>query len=361
MERAQRFRAIGREFYLSGVRVLALSGGVGGAKLLRGLYRILPADSLAAVVNTGDDFEHLGLHISPDIDTTLYTLAGLAHPEQGWGRRDETWTFMRALKELGGETWFALGDGDLALHVERTRRLELGQKLSAIVEDFARSFSIQAQIVPMSDDRVATRVATDEGELSFQDYFVRRHCEPAVRGLRFEGAGEARLPERAREAFASPNLEAIVIAPSNPWLSIDPLLAIPELRDALLSAKCPVIAVTPIIGGKAVKGPTAKIMTELGIATSALSIAEHYRGLIDGFVLDARDRELVDRFDVPIESTDTLMDAPEDCERVTHATLALARRIAPLGGAGQGIGAAIECVGACKRKTDYGNRSRKLP
>lgn len=346
---------------MSGVRVLALSGGVGGAKLLRGLYRILPADSLAAIVNTGDDFEHLGLHVSPDIDTTLYTLAGLAHPEQGWGRRDETWTFMRALKGLGGETWFALGDGDLALHVERTRRLALGLKLSLVVEDFARSFGIRAQIVPMSDDRVATRVATDEGELSFQDYFVRRHCEPVVQGLRFEGAAEARLPERAREAFASPDLEAMVIAPSNPWLSIDPLLAIPELRLALQSAKCPVIAVTPIIGGKAVKGPTAKIMAELGMTVSALSIAEHYRGLIDGFVLDARDRGLADRFDVPIEITDTLMNAPEDCERVSHATLALARRIAPLGGAGQGIDGAIECVGAFERKTDHGNQSRELP
>ncbi len=313
---------------MSGVRVLALSGGVGGAKLLRGLYRILPADSLAAIVNTGDDFEHLGLHISPDIDTTLYTLAGLAHPEQGWGRRDETWTFMRALKELGGETWFALGDGDLALHVERTRRLELGQKLSAIVEDFARSFGIQAQIVPMSDDRVATRVATDEGELSFQDYFVRRHWEPAVRGLRFEGAGEARLPERARGAFASPNLEAIVIAPSNPWLSIDPLLAIPELRDALLSAKCPVIAVTPIIAGNAVKGPTARIMAELGIDPSALSVAKHYGDLIDGFVLDMDDREHANRFDLPVEVADTLMSMPEDCERVAHDTLNFANQLA---------------------------------
>ena len=200
---------------MSGVRVLALSGGVGGAKLLRGLYRILPADSLAAIVNTGDDFEHLGLHISPDIDTTLYTLAGLAHPEQGWGRRDETWTFMRALKELGGETWFALGDSDLALHVERTRRLAVGQKLSEVVEDFAQSFGIQAQIVPMSDDRVATRVATDEGELSFQDYFVRRHCEPVVQGLRFDGAGEARLPERARAAFASLSRGALTMRSAN--------------------------------------------------------------------------------------------------------------------------------------------------
>lgn len=312
---------------MSGVRILALSGGVGGAKLLRGLYRILPPDSLAALVNTGDDFNYLGLDISPDIDTALYTLAGLAHPEQGWGRRDETWSFMCVLKELGGETWFALGDGDLALHVERTCRLASGRALSAIVEELAQSFGIHAQVVPMSDDAVATRVVTDEGELSFQDYFVRRHCEPVVRGLRFEGAGKARLPERAREAFASPDLEAIVIAPSNPWLSVDPLLAIPELRAALQSAKCPVVAVTPIVGGKAVKGPTAKIMAELGIAASALSIAQHYRNLIDGFVLDACDRELADRFDIPVEIVDTLMHTPEDCERVARAALTLAHRV----------------------------------
>jgi LPPG:FO 2-phospho-L-lactate transferase len=313
---------------VSDVRVLALSGGVGGAKLLRGLYAILPADSLASIVNTGDDFEHLGLHISPDIDTALYTLAGLAHPGQGWGRRDETWTFMCALKELGGETWFGLGDADLALHVERTRRLAGGERLSGIIAHFARSFGIRAQILPMSDDSVATHVMTDEGQLAFQDYFVRLCCAPAVRGLRFVGADTAKLSEGARAAFAAPGLEAILIAPSNPWLSIDPLLAIPGLRRALENAKCPRIAVTPIIGGKAVKGPTAKIMTELGIPVSPLAVAEHYRGLIDGFILDESDRDMADRFDIPIELADTLMKTPQDCDRVAHAALALARRLA---------------------------------
>jgi LPPG:FO 2-phospho-L-lactate transferase len=304
---------------MSGVRMIALSGGVGGAKLLRGLYRVLPPDTLAAIVNTGDDFEHLGLHISPDIDTALYTLADLAHPEQGWGRRGETWNFMRALESVGGETWFRLGDSDLALHVERTRQLKAGEPLSAIIARFARSFGIHAQIIPMSDDPVATQVVTNEGELAFQEYFVRRRCEPVLRGLYYAGAETARLTDVARSAFASPELEAIIIAPSNPWLSIDPLLAIPELRHALETAKCPRIAVTPIIAGKAVKGPTAKIMSELGIPVSPYSVAEHYRGLIDGFVLDERDAAVAGQTDMSVEIVDTLMNCPEDSDRLARA------------------------------------------
>ncbi|MGH6876746.1 MAG: 2-phospho-L-lactate transferase [Rhizomicrobium sp.] len=312
---------------MSGARVIALSGGVGGAKLLRGLYRVLPPDCLTAIVNTGDDFEHLGLHISPDIDTALYTLAGLAHPEQGWGRHDETWNFMRGLEALGGENWFRLGDADLALHVERTRRLRVGELLSAVIGHFASSFGIRAEIIPMSDDRVATHVLTDEGELAFQEYFVRRRCEPAVRGLRFAGADRARLPDAAHAAFASSALEAIVIAPSNPWLSVDPLLAIPELRRSIEAAPCPVVAVTPVLGGKAVKGPTAKIMMERGIPVSPLSVAEHYRGLVDGFILDTRDASLADKFEIPIEIVDTLMLTPEDSDRVARSVLAFAQTV----------------------------------
>jgi len=169
---------------MSASRILALSGGIGGAKLALGLYRVLPPDALTVIVNTGDDFEHLGLTICPDVDTTLYTLAGLANAELGWGRRDETWTFMQTLGVLGGETWFRLGDGDLALHVERTRRLAGGELLSAIIADVARRFGITAEITPMSDDPVRTRVVTAEGELSFQDYFVRRRCEPHLKSLR---------------------------------------------------------------------------------------------------------------------------------------------------------------------------------
>lgn len=310
---------------MSNIRVVALSGGVGGAKLLRGLYRVLPPGTLAALVNTGDDFVHLGFHISPDIDTALYTLGGLAHPEQGWGRRDETWNFMAALEAIGGETWFRLGDRDLALHAERTRRLRAGETLTAITRHFAQSFGIHADILPMSEDRVATRVITDEGELAFQDYFVRRRCAPVVRSLRFDGAENGHLSEAARAAFASPDLQAIVIAPSNPWLSIDPLLAIPEMRDALHAATVPVIAVTPIIGGKAVKGPTAKIMHELGLDVSPLSIAKHYGDLLDGFILDSRDGLFSERFQIPVQTTDTLMTTAEDSDRVAGAFLEIAR------------------------------------
>jgi len=313
---------------MTGIRVLVLSGGVGGAKLLRGFHRVLAPGSLAALINTGDDFEHLGLQVSPDIDTALYTLAGLAHAEQGWGRAGETWNFMAALEAMRGETWFRLGDADLAVHVERTWRLRAGQTLTSVTRHFAQSFGIASEVLPMSDDRVATRVLTDEGELAFQDYFVRRHCRPAVRGLRFAGATSARLSDAARAAFASPELEAIIIAPSNPWLSVDPLLAIPELREALDSATVPIIAVTPIIAGRAIKGPTAKIMTELGIEISPLSVAQHYGDLLDGFVLDSRDTALANRFAIPVEIIDTLMTTPELSDRVARLVLDLATRLA---------------------------------
>ncbi len=312
---------------MSVVRVVALSGGVGGARLLRGLYRVLPPNSLAAIVNTGDDFDHLGLRICPDIDTALYTLGNLANSAQGWGRRDETWTFMRVLKELGGESWFGLGDGDLALHVERTRRLAGGDRLSAIVRDVARSFGIAADILPMSDDPVATRVLTDIGELAFQDYFVRLHCEPRLESLRFDGAEKAALLPEARAAFDVPRLEAIVIAPSNPYLSVDPILAIPGVREALKAAKVPVIAVTPLPGGQAVKGPTAKIMRELGVAATGRSVAEHYHGLIDGILLDERDRTIAPEFDIAVAFADTMMPTGEDSDRVAHAVLDFARQL----------------------------------
>jgi LPPG:FO 2-phospho-L-lactate transferase len=313
---------------MSTIRVLALSGGVGGAKLLHGLYRVLPPGSLAALINTGDDFEHLGLHISPDIDTALYTLAGLAHPDQGWGRRDETWNFMEVLERLGGESWFRLGDRDLAVHVERTRRLRGGETLTSITRHFAQRFGIAADILPMSDDPVATRVITDEGELAFQDYFVRRRCAPRLRALRFVGAESVRLSDAARAALASPELEGIVIAPSNPWLSVDPLLAIAELREALRSATVPVVGVTPIIAGKAVKGPTGKIMEELGIEISPVSVAKHYGDLLDGFVLDSRDAGLADQFAMPIEIVDTLMATSEVSERVARSTREFVARLA---------------------------------
>jgi LPPG:FO 2-phospho-L-lactate transferase len=308
--------------------ILTLTGGIGGAKLCLGLQRVLPADSLRIAVNTGDDFEHLGLRICPDIDTTIYTLSGLANPDAGWGRRDETWTFMRALASLGGETWFQLGDGDLALHVERTRRLRNGESLSAITRDIGTRLGLRAPLFPMSDDAVSTIVTSTEGELGFQDYFVRRRCAPVVTSLSFPGAATARVAEGIIQSLGSPDLRAIVIAPSNPYLSIDPILAVPAMRSLLRQSGAPVIAVTPIIGDAAVKGPTAKIMKELGITPSPVSIAEHYRGLIDGFVLDSRDAALADRIDLPVQLCDTLMVTLEDRDRVALSVLEFIQRLA---------------------------------
>src|SRR5579863_628107 len=280
-------------------RVVALSGGIGGAKLALGLYRILPPDSLLVVANTGDDFEHLGLSVSPDLDTLLYVLAGLDNPETGWGRRGESWTFMAALEALGGETWFKLGDGDLATHVERTRRLRAGESLSAITEDFRRRLGIRARLLPMSDDPVRTRVETDEGRLDFQRYFVARACAPRVREVRFDGAAAARPQPDLLAALADPGVEAIVVCPSNPLISIDPILAVPGVREALRAAPAPVVAVSPLIGGKAVKGPTAKMMAELGLPVTAAAVAAHYRDILDVYVADEADAAEVAGLDPP--------------------------------------------------------------
>jgi LPPG:FO 2-phospho-L-lactate transferase len=309
---------------MSAGRIVALTGGVGGAKLCLGLQRVLPPGSLRIIVNTGDDFDHLGLRICPDVDTTLYTLGGLANPELGWGRQDETWTFMRTLATLGGETWFRLGDGDLALHVERTRRLASGDTLTDFTADVATRFGIGAQVLPMSDDPVRTVVNTPTGEIGFQEYFVRNRCAPIVTGLRFAGAETARLSTAVTQALREDGLRAILIAPSNPYLSVDPILALPGMRAALRGSAVPVIAVTPLIGDAAVKGPTAKIMRELGITPSPLAVIEHYRGLIDGFVLDSRDAHLSERIDIPVKICDTLMLTLEDRRRVASSALDLA-------------------------------------
>lgn len=308
--------------------ILAVCGGVGGAKLALGLYRARAPHRLVLCVNTGDDFEHLGLHVSPDLDTVMYTLAGLENPETGWGRRGETWTFMRAVEALGGETWFRLGDGDLATHVERTRRLARGETLSAIAGDFARRLGIEAALLPMSDDPVRTAVETAEGILPFQRYFVARRCEPAVRRILFEGAARAKPQPGIMSALRSPDLGAVVICPSNPYLSIDPILAMPSLRQALADCAAPVVAVSPVIGGRAVKGPTAKIMAELGIPLTQASIARHYDGLIDGIVIDKADQSEAASLPVTVRTTETLMTSLEDRERLAREVLDFAGSLA---------------------------------
>jgi LPPG:FO 2-phospho-L-lactate transferase len=302
-------------------KVLALCGGVGGAKLALGLYRVLAPHGLALCVNTGDDFVHLGLHVSPDLDTVMYALAGLDNPETGWGRRGETWTFMQALETLGGETWFRLGDGDLATHVERTRRLARGENLTAVTGDFARRLGIEAELLPMSDDPVRTLVETSEGRLPFQRYFVARRCEPAVSRIIFEGAERAKPNPPVIAALRSPDLALVVICPSNPYLSVDPILALPALRQALEDRAAPAVAISPLIGGRAVKGPTAKIMTELGVPQTQASIARHYDGLIDGIMIDRSDHAEAAGLSLTTRITGILMTSLEDRERLAREAL----------------------------------------
>lgn len=308
-------------------RVIVLSGGVGGARLVDGLDRHLPAGHLAAIVNTGDDFVHLGLHVSPDLDTVTYTLAGLANRSTGWGRRDESWHFMDTLEQLGGPTWFRLGDRDLAMHAERSRRLARGERLSLITLDLAARLGVSTAVIPMTDDAVRTRVHTLDGSLDFQDYFVRLRAGPRVERISFEGVGAAQAAGAALEAIASPALEAIVVGPSNPYLSIDPILAVPGLRNAMRLRGVPIVAVCPLIGGHAVKGPTAKIMRELGLECSPRAIAEHYSGLIDGLLIDDADRDWVDLCGVPAYVTRTLMDSDQARQRLAGEALAFARTL----------------------------------
>jgi LPPG:FO 2-phospho-L-lactate transferase len=306
--------------------VVALSGGIGGAKLALGLYRVLPPRALTVIANTGDDFEHLGLSISPDIDTLLYTLAGIDNPQFGWGRKDETWTFMSALETLGGETWFKLGDGDLATHVERTRRLAAAESLTRITDDFRRRLGISARLLPMTDDSVRTRLLTEEGWLDFQDYFVRRHSEPVVCEIAYAGASEARANPEFVGALLDGALELVVICPSNPFLSIDPILSLPGVREALRTTRTPVIAVSPIIGGDAVKGPTAKIMAELGLPIGAAAIARHYADILDVYVADEVDADEVVDLEVPTILTRTLMLTLDDRDALARTVMAAAGR-----------------------------------
>ena len=305
-------------------RVLALCGGVGGAKLALGLYRLC-GPALTVVVNTGDDFTHLGLRVCPDLDTVTYTLAGCVNPDTGWGRAGESGHFMAALAALGGEDWFFLGDRDLALHVERTRRLAAGETLSAVTAALTAAFGISARVLPMSDLPVATLVDTAAGTLAFQHYFVRERCQPAVRGLHYQGAAQAAPHPELLAALADPALDAIVLCPSNPWLSIDPLLALPGVRAALAAAPAPVVAISPIVGGRAIKGPTAKIMAELGLEVSVRAIAAHYGDLLDCLILDHADAHLAADLPGTLVAA-TVMHSEDDKIALAQTTLAAARR-----------------------------------
>jgi len=305
--------------------IVALAGGVGGARLANGLAKLLAPEDLIIAVNVGDDFSHLGLSICPDIDTVTYTLAGLNDEQRGWGILDETWSFMATLRQLGGPDWFALGDRDLAKHVLRTERLRAGESLTTITRDIARASGVTHVIIPVSDDPVRSIVQTDEGDLPFQDYFVRRRCEPVFGGIRYDGAAAATANPQLLAALADPALEAVVICPSNPILSIGPILAVPGVAESLRAAKAPRIAISPFIAGEAVKGPAAKIMRELGQSPGAEALAEYYTGLVDVIFCDERDPAAGRVIgDIRIIAKDTFMQGSAGQQRLARECLAAA-------------------------------------
>ena len=300
------------------MKVAALSGGVGGAKLAEGLARA--GADLTVIANTGDDFEHLGLSVSPDIDSLVYALAGLADRERGWGRAGESWNFMAAVGALGGETWFNLGDADLAMHVLRSEHLAAGKPLSAVTAEFLGRLGVAARVIPATDHRLRTLVETASGQLAFQHYFVRERTAPCITGFAFEGAETARPAPGALEVLREADL--VVICPSNPYISIDPILAVAGYREVVRDAVC----VSPIVGGKAVKGPAAKMMSELGLEPSSLAVARHYRGLIRALVIDeadAHEAAAIEAEGVRAIAAPTLMTGPEDAERLARLVMGL--------------------------------------
>jgi len=297
----------------TGQHVVLLVGGVGGAKLAYGLAELLPPNQLSIVVNTADDFELHGLHISPDVDTVMYTLAGVANPQTGWGIAGDTFVAREALARLGQPDWFLLGDQDLATHITRTDMLREGHTLTEVTAHLCAQFGARHPLLPMTDHPVATIVETPEGDLSFQEYFVRRRWQPQALGVRYQGAAEAEPGVAVAEALDKATL--IVFGPSNPILSIEPLLAVPGLRARVAASPAPRVAVSPIIGGRAVKGPAAKIMAEQNIEVSPVGVAAHYGDLLTGMVIDKKDRALsnpLEQMGLRVAVRQTLMTTSED-------------------------------------------------
>jgi LPPG:FO 2-phospho-L-lactate transferase len=307
--------------------VLALCGGVGGAKLASGLAAVLPPEQLTIVINTGDDFEHVGLAVSPDIDTVVYTLSGLSDDVRGWGMAGESWQAIEQLGRLGEPDWFRLGDRDLAMHIARTRRLRAGETLSQVTADLAKRLGIGPALVPMSDDPVRTKVETEDGLLDFQRYFVAEQCRPVARAIGFAGAREARPSPGFAAALARADLGAVIYCPSNPYLSIDPLLALPGVRQQIAALKALRVAVSPIVGGQAIKGPTAKLMAELGASVDVIGVARHYQGLIDKLIIDEADAAEAPRIEalgIAVETAPAIMRSQADRIALATATLAAA-------------------------------------
>jgi LPPG:FO 2-phospho-L-lactate transferase len=304
------------------INIVALAGGVGGAKLCDGLAQVLQPERLTIIVNTADDFTYLGLRISPDLDTVCYTLAGMANPLTGWGRNNETWNVLGMINQLGLPTWFQIGDSDLATHLVRNARYNEGWKLSRITQEFCKIWGVRARVLPMSDDEIQTRVYSDEGELDFQEYFVHRKCEPVVSGFYFNGVERSHPAPGVMEAIG--NCDAVIICPSNPWVSIDPILEVPNIRCALRLKN--VIAVSPIIGDKTVKGPAAKMFLEMGHQPSALAVAQHYNKLIQSIIIDSSDSAWVkeiDQLGIQVEFTDILMKDKADRGRLAQEIIDL--------------------------------------
>lgn len=308
---------------LSNLNIVCLAGGVGGAKLAEGLAQILSSEKLSIIVNTGDDFAHLGLTICPDLDTVLYTLAHIANADTGWGRQAETWQVMAEIAQLNGPDWFRLGDKDLALHLTRAQLLNEGQSLTAVTRHLCQAFHIAAEILPMSDQPAPTHIQTDEGLLPFQTWFVQKKWQPVVQEVILPEAvhASAQVAKRLEKA------DIVLIAPSNPFVSIDPILNVYPIREMVMDLPQAVIAVSPIIGDSAVKGPAAKMMKERGLVVSATAVAQYYGDLLDGFVYDTADTMPVTLANTATFSTNTLMKNSDDRRRVAQEVLTFAQQI----------------------------------
>ena len=314
-------------------KILALSGGVGGAKLCRGLDQITDKDELVIIANTGDDFLYLGFYICPDIDTLIYTLAGENNIETGWGRMDETWKAHNIMGDLGADNWFKLGDKDLEMHVYRSKEIKNGTSLTEVTQKVSEIWNINSKILPMSNHSIKTIIKSDIGILSFQEYFVKKQCIPKIESITFKQK-KAKASQTILDELNDNNLAAIIFAPSNPYLSIDPILSLSEIKNFLHTSSTPVIAVSPVIDGQAIKGPTTKIMTELGVEPSAVSIAKHYDGLIDGLILDVLDQNLVSQVEeigIKTKVMDTIMQNDSDKAQLAQGVLDFAQEIAPGG------------------------------
>jgi LPPG:FO 2-phospho-L-lactate transferase len=310
------------------MKIVALSGGVGGAKMAHGLAQCLLPSELTVIVNVGDDFDHFGLRICPDLDTVCYTLAGLANETTGWGRRDETWTTLQEIDILGGPDWFRMGDRDLGTHLERTRRLALGNTLSEITRQFCQHWGIEVSILPVSDDRIGTIVETEElGKIPFQEYFVKNQCRPTIKGFHFEGAATALPGDGVLSSIEAADF--VVFTPSNPWVSIDPILAVKGVIPALKRKK--IVAISPIIAGKAIKGPLVKMYREMNIEPGVFAIANHYHGLISALFIDTQDAHEALRIatlDISPQITDILIPTLESRKRLAGEIIAFLKHVA---------------------------------